>query len=183
MIIWTKEEDDFIRTLHAEQKYTWKELYEMYCVRFGNRRQFYAFKSHFSNILKLRLKDPHSHSCFAKGVTSESVGTARKINGYWMTKVSDITGKSGSHDAYRQNWKFTHRLIWETINGPIPEGHSVMFLDGDHDNMDISNLVAIPVEIQGRVKAYKDPQLTLLAIEAAKLDLAIKEVRQELHED
>ena len=180
MIAWTQEEDTFIREMHEKQIYTWKELYELYCSKFGNNRSFYGFKSHASGRMNLRLKDRHCHSYFTHGGKSHPVGETKKMNGYWMTKVSNKVGKSGSHDAYRKNWVFTHRLIWEQHNGPILEGYSVMFLDGNHDNLKLSNLIAIPISIQGRVKAYSDPKLTLLAIDIARLDKAIKEKRSEL---
>ena len=39
-----------------------------------------------------------------------------------------------------ENWRPKHQLIWEAAHGPIPEGHIVIFLDGDRTNMDLSNL-------------------------------------------
>ena len=36
-----------------------------------------------------------------------------------------------------------HRLIWEQHNGPIPDGHIVIFADGDKTNFAIENLVCV----------------------------------------
>lgn len=36
------------------------------------------------------------------------------------------------------------QLVWEAVNGPLPKGQCVIFMDGDCDNFSISNLKAIP---------------------------------------
>jgi hypothetical protein len=41
-------------------------------------------------------------------------------------------------------WEFKHKLVYRQHKGEIPEGHVVIFADGDHLNVDIENLVAIP---------------------------------------
>ena len=42
-----------------------------------------------------------------------------------------------------KRWMRLQRYIWEQHNGEIPKGMIVTFLDGDHSNMDISNLALI----------------------------------------
>lgn len=37
-------------------------------------------------------------------------------------------------------WRLKHRIIWESINGPIPEDCMIIFVDGNRLNTDISNL-------------------------------------------
>jgi len=36
-----------------------------------------------------------------------------------------------------------HRILWEQANGPIPDGHIVIFADGDKTNFAIENLVCV----------------------------------------
>lgn len=36
------------------------------------------------------------------------------------------------------------QLVWEAVNGPLPKGQCVIFMDGDCDNFSISNIKAIP---------------------------------------
>lgn len=50
-------------------------------------------------------------------------------HGYWYVKVAEP-----------RVWKAKHHLLWESVNGPIPEGHIVIFLDGDTNNVTIENL-------------------------------------------
>lgn len=60
------------------------------------------------------------------------VGTER-INGdgYVDIKISE------------KKWKAKHILIWEDVNGPIPKGHCLIFLDGNKQNILLGNLQQI----------------------------------------
>lgn len=40
-------------------------------------------------------------------------------------------------------WVMKHRLIWEEANGPVPDGHKVVFKDGDKTNLDVDNLMLV----------------------------------------
>ncbi|WP_430536892.1 HNH endonuclease signature motif containing protein [Lysobacter antibioticus] len=43
-----------------------------------------------------------------------------------------------------RDWQKVHRLVWEDANGPVPDGHFVVFRDGDKTNVSIKNLVLLP---------------------------------------
>ncbi|MFT9117632.1 MAG: HNH endonuclease signature motif containing protein [Sporolactobacillus sp.] len=61
------------------------------------------------------------------------VGTEKmKSDGYVYVKIAD-PGK----------WRQKHRLIWEKANGPIPKGHKLLFGDGNHQNIDLDNLILV----------------------------------------
>ncbi|SFD66860.1 HNH endonuclease [Thiohalospira halophila DSM 15071] len=71
--------------------------------------------------------------------TWHPVGTeVRDPDGYWKRKISDRRDRPA-----RFNWRYIHRIVWEEHNGPIPEGHIVIFRDGDRDNLDPANLECI----------------------------------------
>ena len=57
-------------------------------------------------------------------------------NGIWQRKVTD-TGNTP------RNYVAIHRLVWEQQNGPVPEGHIVVFIDGNRENFDPANLECI----------------------------------------
>lgn len=59
--------------------------------------------------------------------------------GYRKRKVRDDapTGMT------RNNWQFVHILLWEQHNGPVPDGHNVVFRDKDRSNVVIENLECI----------------------------------------
>ena len=54
-------------------------------------------------------------------------------DGYIWVKVSD-TG------TQYQKWKQKHRMVWEAVNGKIPEGRYIIFLDGNRRNCALENL-------------------------------------------
>lgn len=87
-------------------------------------------------------------------VGSEYVGK----DGVPMVKVAEWPAKPGGKD----NWKPKNRHVWETANGrEVPEGHVVMFKDGDAGNFDPGNLVCVPRGVMQRMNAIKagDPDM------------------------
>lgn len=64
------------------------------------------------------------------------VGTVvMATDGYLKTKVAEPN-----------KWKWTHRMNWEAVHGPIPKGMLLTFKDGNHENCDPSNLELITRE-------------------------------------
>lgn len=50
------------------------------------------------------------------------------------------------HDGMplQSRWRGVHRIRWEEKNGPVPDGHVLKCLDGDRQNTDPSNWLAVP---------------------------------------
>jgi len=94
--------------------------------------------------------------------TAVPVGTERNLVGYVEVKVAEPNV-----------WKMKHRVIWEQHYGPIPEGHYIIFKDGNRMNMDISNLAMIdrPTNIRLNQLKLRDvgPELMDTSILIAKL--------------
>ncbi len=73
---------------------------------------------------------------FKKGhrpMNHRTLGSER-INAYGYTEVKV---------AEPNKWRLKHQVIWENKNGPIPEGHAVIFGDGDPNNLDFNNLILV----------------------------------------
>lgn len=72
-------------------------------------------------------------TCFKKGQMPKNhkpVGYERKTrDGYWEVKVAEPNV-----------FKAKHRILWEQHHGPIPKGVNIVFIDGNPDNITISNL-------------------------------------------
>lgn len=70
-------------------------------------------------------------------------------------------------------WELKHRHIWEKVNGKIPKGHTVIFLDQNKLNTDISNLKLVSraeLLIMNRHKlTSENPELTEMGTNVAKL--------------
>ena len=59
--------------------------------------------------------------------------------GYMERKVTDDPSL-----APARRWVAESRVVWEAANGPIPDGHVIVFLDGDRLNCALDNLRCVP---------------------------------------
>ena len=104
-----------------------------------------------------------------KPANTSPVGTIEKRkDNYWWRKISN------NKEPARRNWKQIHRIVWEEVNGPIPEGYVIIFKDGNTDNITIDNLMMVTMQerlIMTRHKLFvKDyPELTESGAILAKL--------------
>lgn len=136
-IAYTKAEDDFLRQHY--NYYTWEKLTEMLNKQFGTNRKYRTVKAHCNRTLKLIKTMPQG---YYQDKSRYAIGDERIENGYVLVKVSDIKGSRQKRNA-AINWVPKQRLIWEQYYGKIPEGHQVIFLDGDKSNFDIDNLCCV----------------------------------------
>jgi len=86
---------------------------------------------------------PNSGS-FKKGqvpATVKPIGSERICpkDGYMLVKIAEQNPYTG----HKTRYKAKHIVVWEKANGKIPEGHVLMFLDGDKLNCSLSNLICI----------------------------------------
>ena len=63
-------------------------------------------------------------------------GNHREVGSERITKDGYIEVKI----AEPNKWRLKHLVVWEEVNGPLPEGHAILFLDDNTQNVDISNL-------------------------------------------
>lgn len=54
-------------------------------------------------------------------------------DGYLERKINDEM-------PFQQRWRGVHLLLWESVNGPLPRGHAIVFKDGDKRNITLDNL-------------------------------------------
>ncbi|NQO19269.1 HNH endonuclease [Streptococcus suis] len=100
------------------------------------------------------------------------VGTVNyTTDGYPKIKVADP-----------DKWEYLHRQTWEKHHGLVPDGHSVVFLDGDKTNWDISNLACLSKNEIIRMNQdglfASDADLTKVGIGYTKLKNKIIEVKR-----
>ena len=43
--------------------------------------------------------------------------------------------------SLNKNWVYKHRHIWQLAHGPVPEGHKIVFADGNKRNFQLDNLI------------------------------------------
>lgn len=129
-----------------------------------NRSQVSLFRSTYGR----QRRKSHGGGKPSKPIGAERLGK----DGFLMVKVREWPDVPCSKD----NWRFKHHVVYERHNGPIPEGHIVLFADRDRRNFDPENLVAIPRKLIGVLnQGYKwtDREALEAAVACAKLDVAV----------
>ena len=113
---------------------------------------------------------------FSPGVlppNTDPVGTEKLLaDGYIWVKVNNVPKA-----PKKVNWKQKHVLLWEDMYGPVPDGHCLLFLDGDRTHIELSNLELISRKtlavLNKRGLIRKNSDLTRSGIQIAKLIQAI----------
>jgi hypothetical protein len=100
------------------------------------------------------------------------IGARRIENGYTLIKT-----------AYPNVWEKKHILIWEKANGPVPEGHVIMFADRNRRNFRLDNLLPVSRKELGvmnkRRLVFPDAVATRAGHQIAKVKILDSEYRQE----
>jgi len=101
------------------------------------------------------------------------IGSERvSMDGYTEVKIKDPNV-----------WELKHRLIWEKHHGPIPDGHVVIFGDGDKTNFDIDNLILVSREQLLQLNRHglikNDTELTKMGVAIAEIYCKINERKRE----
>ena len=96
----------------------------------GKKMEEYLSAEAIAKIKKTQFRKGHlPHNTLADGVVS--VRPEASGREYKYIRLS------------KGNWELYHRVVWERVNGPIPEGLIVSFKDGDSMNVSLSNLKLI----------------------------------------
>lgn len=123
----------------------------------GKKREEYMSAESIEKCAKTQFKKgnkPHTYL---------PVGTEMVVGGYVYVKVADK-----SNVCKYENWKLKHRMLWESVNGVIPEGYIIQFKDGNPKNIVIDNLYMI-----SRQEQMKANSITNLPNDARELLKAI----------
>jgi len=97
----------------------------------------------------------------------DPIGTEKlRSDGYIWVKVSN-SGKMWNR------WKRKHRIIWESKNGPIPEGKKILFVDGNSLNLSLKNMALVTQSEMARLNQggyiYPDADMTKTMLNVVKI--------------
>ena len=96
-------------------------------------------------------------------------------DGYTIVKVSN-------QGTRNEQWRPKHRLIWEKHYGPVPDGHAVVFGDGDKTNFSLDNLILVSrsqLSVMNTKKLIQnDAELTRAGAHVAELLVAINKAKK-----
>lgn len=80
-------------------------------------------------------------------------------------------------------WKPKHHIIWEKANGDIPEGHCILFGDGNRGNINLENLLLVSRSELARLNQFglikNDAELTKVGLNVVKLRAKVTELEKE----
>ena len=89
------------------------------------------------------------------------------------TEVITADGYTKVKVGEPNKWRFKHRILWESLHGEIPNGHALLFLDGNKQNIIIENLALVSRKelaiLNKKHMLSKNPDLTKTAINLVKL--------------
>lgn len=170
---YTEEQIEYIRQIATGR--TNLEITKMYNKKFKEERSE-------SGISSIRLKYDiltGNDGRYKKGQISDKrkpIGSTRTSKeGYQDIKVLEGRGK--------KNWDRLHKVIWEKKHGPVPEGHIIMFGDGDKSNLDVNNLICINRGQMARLNKtdmiQSDADLTRVALNIIELESKVSELSKE----
>lgn len=108
--------------------------------------------------VKYRFKKGH------KPINWRPVGSERvNVDGYIEVKTEEPNV-----------WKLKQKVVWEAVNGPVPYGFKLIFLDGNKENVSIKNLEIVSndemLEMNRKGLRYDDPEFTKTGILIAKVN-------------
>lgn len=175
---YTKEENEWL--CQNITKYTYPDLVVAFNQVFNTNIGYYALKSHCARTLKL-VGGRSEHKGY-KNWRFAPIGTESIYNGRIYVKVSDAPA-SRTAKNHMANWMEKGHLVWEQHHGKIPEGHRIVYLDGNPLNCDISNLECTTLSIQGGVSLLSDtsPELVRCAIKMKTLEKILEGVEKNEH--
>ena len=195
--LFNAEQEQFIRN-HAKGLYAY-ELADLLNEEFGTSfttQQVISFKKrkHIVSGMNSQFKKGHvpfnkgkkfvaggrsAETQFKKGnkaANCKEVGSLYKRDGYWYIKIKD--------GCQNKNWMLYHHYIWEKENHQkVPEGHKVIFLDQNTDNLEPSNLKLVTyaeaLEALARIKLTSDVEINESIVSLAKLKVAKRSKQKE----
>lgn len=111
--------------------------------------------------------------------------TWRPIGAERLTKEGLLQRKVADTGVKKTDWRMVHVLVWEAENGPLPEGHIVIFRDRDKRNLDPDNLEAITRAEHMRRNSIDryPPEYRQAAITLGWFKRRIKKVERERNEN
>ena len=161
---WLKSYDD-ITTEFNKQFNTNKSKSAISCT---------LYKYKISNGIKHVPKNSREH--LIKIAKRNPIGTLMKDGDFLLIKYKDdIVGKRRMKDNYMPY----HRYLYEQAYGKLKSNEEVIFIDGDRNNFDLSNLKKITHREAGimagrRWNNFYNKELTSCAIECIRLEEIIK---------
>lgn len=197
---YTYEEREFLKDFIPG--HYMKEIAEEFNKRFENpitveQVKYYMYNNKMPNGLKGCFpKGNVPHNKGAKGICAKGCEKTWFEKGHLPHNTKPIGYERITRDGYievkvkmrpsrpncNDNFVAKHRLIWEEAHGSIPKGCKLMFLDGNKQNVELSNLALVTngeeAVVNRRGLKSNDPELTKVGIALAKVKISVSNAKK-----
>ncbi|MCF6216828.1 MAG: HNH endonuclease [Emcibacter sp.] len=127
-----------------------------------------------ANCARTQFKKGHLGG-IAKEIIKPIGAEVVRADGYVYRKINNDL-------PFHKRWRAVHIMLWEELNGPVPDEHCLKCLDGERTNTDPNNWTCIPRALLPRLAgnwdatAYDDApaELKHTILTVAKLNYEIK---------
>jgi hypothetical protein len=173
---YSRDEKNWLRVYHP-RFHDYSTLTDLFNVVFKQDKSVESVREQCSKRLKMTKV---SATQFANGHVQEQlpIGTVRVSQTGRYVKVLDsrLALQSGYAEPY---WLPVQKKVWIDAYGAVPDGGMIVFLDGNRENLDLSNLYCIDRKISAVMSSNQwwneNAELTLTAIKWCELFYAIKQ--------
>ena len=170
---YTAEQVSFLKERGADM--STKDLCVALNEKFGTSHSVQSVRTTAKKHGVQKTKQFRAESASKRGA---ELGASCVVGGYEY-----IRNGRGRRDFY-QNWQRKCRLVWEAEHGTIPDGHMVVFLNGDTLDCRIENLACVSKAVAARMARGRGRKLwskcaavTKAGIKVCELDEAISKRR------
>jgi hypothetical protein len=184
---YTSEEIEFLKKTVKGKSY--EEIYRLFNERFGLELNPGQIGGKIRNMglgngMDNRYgygRKPNDHAFNSYQIGMELIFS----DGYTYVKI--YSWKDGDPlSKNSEKWRKKHLLIWEKAHGPIPQGHVIIFADGNKSNTDPDNLLLVSRSEQIIMNHYglisSDPEITKTGLLVARLKLLASKRARKLKE-
>ena len=182
---WTDKEKEYLTQICKKNDYDTilKMMNDKFECSF-NRKQIISFMRRN----KLKSEAIKNNGRFSKGMTPWNKGLSYMPNNketrFQKGNIPHCHREVGSERIIRDGyieikvaepnvWDLKHRVIYREHYGEIPDGHNIIFADGNIMNFDIDNLIAVSkaemLILNNNNLRFEDKELTKVGVNIAKV--------------
>lgn len=188
---WTAEQRKFFKDNVKGTRF--KKLQEMINKKFNlqltiNQITGFASRNNLTNGIDMSFKkDLIPWNKGKKGLRFPGSEKGWFVKGQDPVNYRPVGSERITRDGYTEIktanpniWKLKQRLIWEDAHGELPKNHTVVFADGNKENLEIDNLICLSREELLKMNQYglffDDAELTMAGLNILKLNIRITDI-------
>lgn len=165
----SQEELDFVIDLMKNKKLRWRDIAFKFHEKYRQGEMKKRFPKNLQETMSKTFNERRPNDIINNGkfafennvvrlpIGSEVVKKSKNGKYYTWVKVADnrVNNQLTRNNVYRTNWKPKQVVIWEQAhNDKVGKNEIVIFLDGNINNFETSNLRKISRSLNGSLSGY-----------------------------